>query len=79
MLHSKSIAKYTLLSLDHQTIYSLQNSLQLFRKYRMMFPTIDNVQEYLSSKQWDRLLKEYKKYKALIQQSKETNVVIEMV
>ena len=45
----------------------------------MMFPTIDNVQEYLNTKQWDRLLKEYTKYKALIKQSKETNVVIEMV
>ena len=44
-----------------------------------MFPTIDNVQECLNAKQWDRLLKEYKKYKAMIQESKETNVVIEMV
>lgn len=45
----------------------------------MMFPTLDNVQEYLNTKQWDRLLKEYSKYKVIIQQTKESNVVLEMV
>ena len=44
-----------------------------------MFPTIDNVEEYLRSKQWDRLLKEYQKYKTTIMDSKESNIVIEMV
>lgn len=44
-----------------------------------MFPTIDNVQEFLNTKQWDRLLKEYTKYKAMISESKDSNVVIEMV
>ena len=60
-------------------IYSLQNSLQLFRKYRLMFPTIDNVKQYLENKQWDRLLKEYNKYKSVIVNSKENNIVIDMV
>lgn len=45
----------------------------------MMFPTLDNVQEYLNAKQWDKLLKEYSKYKVIIQQTKESNVVLEMV
>ena len=45
----------------------------------MMFPTLDNVQEYLNTKQWDKLLKEYSKYKVIIQQTKESNVVLEMV
>ena len=60
-------------------MYSLQNSLQLFRKYRLMFPTIDNVKQYLENKQWDRLLKEYNKYKSVIVNSKENNIVIDMV
>lgn len=44
-----------------------------------MFPTIDNVEEYLESKQWDKLQKEYEKYKSLIVSSSEDNVVIDMV
>ena len=52
---------------------------QLFRKYRLMFPTIDNVKSYLEKKQWDRLLKEYNKYKSVIVTSQEQNIVIEMV
>lgn len=44
-----------------------------------MFPTIDNVEEYLRSKQWDKLLKEYQKYKTTIMDSNESNIVIEMV
>ncbi len=67
------------LCFDLQKIYSLQTSLQLFRKYRLMFPTIDNVEEYLRSKQWDKLLKEYQKYKTTIMDSNESNIVIEMV
>lgn len=66
-------------SVDTQKIYGLQTSLQLFKKYRLMFPTIDNVEEYLRSKQWDKLLKEYQKYKTTIVDSKESNIVIDMV
>lgn len=44
-----------------------------------MFPTIDNVKQYLENKQWDRLLKEYNKYKSVIVNSKENNIVIDMV
>ncbi|KNB43177.1 hypothetical protein JH06_3715 [Blastocystis sp. subtype 4] len=64
---------------NREKIYSLQTSLQLFRKYRLMFPTIDNVEEYLRSKQWDKLLKEYQKYKTTIMDSNESNIVIEMI
>lgn len=60
-------------------MYALQNSLQLFRKYRLMFPTIDNVEQYLASKQWDKLLKEYTKYKNTILTSTESNVVIDVI
>ena len=44
-----------------------------------MFPTIDNVKSYLEKKQWDRLLKEYNKYKSVIVTSQEQNIVIDMV
>ena len=44
-----------------------------------MFPTIDNVKQYLENKQWDRLLKEYNKYKSEIVNSKENNIVIDIV
>ena len=64
---------------DAQKIYDLQTSLQLFRKYRLMFPTIDNVEGYLRNKQWDKLLKEYQKYKTSILDSQESNIVIDMV
>ncbi|KAK8821090.1 hypothetical protein WA538_005721 [Blastocystis sp. DL] len=64
---------------NRERIYDLQKSLQLFRKYRLMFPTIDNVEEYLESKQWDKLQKEYEKYKSLIVSSSEDNVVIDMI
>ena len=45
----------------------------------MMFPTIDHVEEYLRNKQWDKLLKEYQKYKDTIKDSTESNIVIDMV
>ena len=44
-----------------------------------MFPTIDHVEEYLRNKQWDKLLKEYQKYKDTIKDSTESNIVIDMV
>lgn len=44
-----------------------------------MFPTIDHVEEYLRNKQWDKLLKEYQKYKDTIKDSKESNIVIDLV
>ena len=44
-----------------------------------MFPTIDHVEEYLQNKQWDKLLKEYQKYKDTIKDSTESNIVIDMV
>ena len=44
-----------------------------------MFPTIDHVEEYLRNKQWDKLLKEYQKYKDTIRDSKESNIVIDLV
>lgn len=57
----------------------MQTSLQLFKKYRLMFPTIDHVEEYLRNKQWDKLLKEYQKYKDTIKDSKESNIVLDLV
>lgn len=44
-----------------------------------MFPTIDHVEEYLRNKQWDKLLKEYQKYKDTIKDSKESNIVLDLV